>query len=364
MRTGLLLVVLGLLIFSTATAQVTNEADFKKKFGLLDGYIFDGDYFKALPIAKELYDYDSSNANIAYMLGTSYLGASPDRKKAIYYLEQAIMLSPPSPMYKESDYKEKTAPGIAYYNLAKAYHFTYRFDDAISNYYNYRSFVDLEDVSTYGEVKKQIEYSENAKLLIEEPVNIKVQSLGTVVNSKFEDYSPVISGDDKTLIFTSRREGSTGGKLFFDGKYYEDIYISKKERGKWTTPRSIGANINTDGHEATIGLSPDGQQLFIYKDDNGDGNIYMSKLNGADWSKPEKLGGEINTSSWETHATVSADGQNLFLVSNRNGGLGAETSIRYRYFLMAHGVKLKIWGLLLIHHLMRKLLFSQQMEEH
>ena len=156
MRTGLLLVVLGLLIFSTATAQVTNEADFKKKFGLLDGYIFDGDYFKALPIAKELYDYDSSNANIAYMLGTSYLGASPDRKKAIYYLEQAIMLSPPSPMYKESDYKEKTAPGIAYYNLAKAYHFTYRFDDAISNYYNYRSFVDLEDVSTYGEVKKKI----------------------------------------------------------------------------------------------------------------------------------------------------------------------------------------------------------------
>ena len=337
MRAGLLLVVLGLFLFSTVSAQVTNEADFKKKFALVDGYLFDGDYYKALPIAKELYAYDSSNANIAYMLGTSYLGASPDRKKAIYYLEQAIMLSPPSPMYKESDYKEKTAPGITYYNLAKAYHFSYRFDDAISNYYNYRSFVDLEDVNTYSEVKHQIEYSENAKLLIEEPVNIKVQSLGSVINSKYEEYSPVISGDGNTLIFTSRREG-TGGKLFLDGKYYEDIYIAKKEKGKWTTPRSIGVNINTEGHEATIGLSPDGQQLFIYKDDNGDGNIYMSKLNGAEWSKPEKLGGEINTGSWETHATVSADGQNLFIVSNRSGSLGGRDI--YKISLLPDGT----WG--------------------
>ena len=337
MRAGLLLVVLGLFLFSTVSAQVTNEADFKKKFALVDGYLYDGDYYKALPIAKELYGYDSSNANIAYMLGTSYLGASPDRKKAIYYLEQAIMLSPPSPMYKESDYKEKTAPGITYYNLAKAYHFSYRFDDAISNYYNYRSFVDLEDVNTYSEVKHQIEYSENAKLLIEEPVNIKVQSLGSVINSKYEEYSPVISGDGNTLIFTSRREG-TGGKLFLDGKYYEDIYIAKKEKGKWTTPRSIGVNINTEGHEATIGLSPDGQQLFIYKDDNGDGNIYMSKLNGAEWSKPEKLGGEINTGSWETHATVSADGQNLFIVSNRSGSLGGRDI--YKISLLPDGT----WG--------------------
>jgi outer membrane protein OmpA-like peptidoglycan-associated protein len=322
MRAGLLLVVSGLFFFSTVRAQITNEADFKKKFGLVDGYLYDGDYFKALPLAKELYAYDSSNANLSYMLGTAYLGADPDRKKAIYYLEQAVSLSTPSPMYKEGDYKEKTAPGVAYYNLARAYHFVYRFDDAISNYYNYRSFVDLNDAKEYAQVKHQIEYSENAKLLIEEPVKIKVQSLGSIINSKYEDYSPVISADGNTIIFTSRREGTTGGKLFLDGKYYEDIYISKKERGKWITPRSIGVNINTEGHEATIGLSPDGQQLFIYKDDNGDGNIYMSKLNGSEWSKPEKLGGEINTGSWETHATVSADGQNLFLVSNRSGGLG------------------------------------------
>ncbi|MCG3166904.1 MAG: Protein TolB [Bacteroidia bacterium] len=338
MRAGLLSGIIVLFFFSTSQAQVTSEADFKKKFGLVDGYLYDGDYFKALPLAKELYAYDTTNANVNYMLGTCYLGADPDRKKAIYHLEQSVMLSTPSPMYKEGDYKEKTAPGVAYYNLARAYHFVYRFDDAISNYYNYRSFIDLNDVVEYAQVKHQIEYSENAKLLIEEPVNIKVQSLGPVVNSKYEDYSPVISADGNTLIFTSRREGTTGGKLFLDGKFYEDIYIAKKERGKWTTPRSIGANINTEGHEATIGLSPDGQQLFIYKDDNGDGNIYMSKLSGSEWSKPEKLGGEINTSSWETHATVSADGQNLFFVSNRNGGIGGRDI--YKVSLLPDGT----WG--------------------
>ena len=52
---------------------------------------------------------------------------------------------------------------------------------------------------------------------------------------------------------------------------------------------NIGKSINTKSNEASIGMSVDGQQVFIYKDDNSDGNIYSTTLDGDEWSKPEKL---------------------------------------------------------------------------
>ena len=92
------------------------------------------------------------------------------------------------------------------------------------------------------------------------------------------------------MYFTSRRENTTGGKRDpnFD-VYYEDIYTTTYKTGEWSEPVSIGPTVNTEEHDATVGLSPDGQQLFIYKDDGGDGNIYFCELEGDKWSQPVKL---------------------------------------------------------------------------
>ena len=154
--------------------------------------------------------------------------------------------------------------------------------------------------------------------------------MGDSVNSEYPDFAPVISADEATLIFTSRRAGgTTDDKTLDDNQYYEDIYISTKNKdGEWGTAKPIGSNINSAGHEASIGLSADGQQLFIYKatfekGDKGDGNIYKSDLNGDVWTVPEKMGSDINTDkSWETSACLTSDGQTLYFVSDREGGYG------------------------------------------
>jgi Tol biopolymer transport system component len=105
-----------------------------------------------------------------------------------------------------------------------------------------------------------------------------------------------------------------------DDKYFEDIFVSQKdENGEWGKPVSIGTNINTEGHEATIGLSADGQELYIYRDDFGDGNIYVCELKGSSWTEPKLLNDNVNSPFRETHASVSADGQTLYFTSDRDG---------------------------------------------
>ncbi len=305
----------------SAIAQEFGDSKFKQKFNKADALVFDGSYLEAMVLLEDLYAYDTTNANLNYLLGVCYLMGKKDHELAIKRLENATRNV--SLEYMEANWKERKAPGKAYYYLGKAYHFKNRFDRAVSNYYNYRSFIEMDDVETYNQVRLQIQYAENAVVLIANPVGVEVMNLGSEINTKYPEYCPIVSADGKVLIFTSRRNGGTGGAVDDEGAFYEDIYIChKQDDDKWSKPKSIGANINSAGHEAAIGLSPDGQLLFIYKDDDNDGNIYFSKRTGDDWTKPQPLGPNVNTKSWETHATVNATQDLLIFVSNRIGGYG------------------------------------------
>ena len=124
------------------------------------------------------------------------------------------------------------------------------------------------------------------------------------------------------IIFTSRRPGNVGDKTDEYGNYYENIYISEKKDNVWQKAENIGSPINTDGNEASVAFAPDGQQILIYRDDNGDGNLYSTSLSGDKWSKPVKLNENINTPYWETTGCISADGNTLYFASNRPGGYG------------------------------------------
>ena len=107
------------------------------------------------------------------------------------------------------------------------------------------------------------------------------------------------------------------------GKYYEDIYFSKKNpEGSWGAAVNVGPSLNTEFHEAVVSISKDGNKLFVYRDDKGDGNLYFSEMKNGEWSSLKKLDGEINSSSWESHAFLSADGKKLYFVSDRPGGYG------------------------------------------
>jgi len=305
----------------TVKSQKTDGSEAKKLFDQAEGELALEHYNKALPLYLKVDSITKDNANVAYKIGLCYLNSSTDKITSIPYLERAIRNV--STGAKEDAYKEKSAPIDAYYQLGHAYHLNYQLDYAISNFDKFKSFLAETEKTLINQVTHQIEMCNNAKELIASPVTIKIDNLGPNVNSPYPDYSAVTSADETNLFFTSRRPGTTGGGIDpADGKYYEDIYYCTKKDSMWSPAVNIGPPINTNGHEATIGVSVDGQKLLIYRDDKGDGNIYTSQLQGGVWSVPAKLGDNVNTSGWEPSASISADGQYLYFASNREGGFG------------------------------------------
>lgn len=307
------LLLLGVTAFSQKYME-DKEDYLKKIYPVANEHLAKGRIDLALKNFKGLDEILKDNANVKYKVGRCYLETNTQQSLAIPYLEQAARFTDKS--YKDS-YKETKAPPKAIYYLALAYHYSFDLDKAIASYKAYKPHIENDPEET-AHVDRQIEMASNAKIIYPSPIDVKVENLGKKVNSAFDEYAPVVDASESIMIFTSRRPGSTGGLTADDDKYFEDIYVStKKESGEWGAPVNIGPNINTDGHEATISLSADGQQLFVYRDDWGDGNLYTSELTSSGWSPLQPLSSYINTRSRETHASVTPDGQLLYFTSDR-----------------------------------------------
>ena len=281
-------------------------------FYIADDYVDNENFTGAINLYHRMLDEDPKNVQINFKLGFCYLNTSDQKDKAITYIKKSVDILRKK-RKKSSQFLETN------YYLARAYQANYRFDDAITQYNELKKHTKNKKLLKIieGEVIK----CEEGKLLTSNAKKLEIKNIGDSINSEFTDHSPIISGDESVLIFTSRRESEIDDEMEGDGEFSENIYISYGKDEGWTYPISIGENINTAEHEASIGMSVDGQQLFIYKSDD-EGSIYVSTLNGDEWSKPEKLGPTINTKYRETHATLSADGSKLFFTSDRKGGFG------------------------------------------
>ena len=174
---------------------------------------------KAIPIYQELLKSDPSNANLNYRLGVCYLNTRTMQSMALRYLEKIPANT--SNSYDKTSPEEKNAPVIAYKFLGDAYHFSYRFDDAIKAYETYILKESENYKSSISYAKRKIEMCKMAKTLVAKPIDVKIENLGNAINTTFPDYSPVVSADESILIFTSRRIGSTGNKTDEYGNYYE-----------------------------------------------------------------------------------------------------------------------------------------------
>ena len=315
-------------LFAQGTIPM-NKKEFREGFTQANLMMLEHFYDTALTAFLHIRDMDTTNANVNYKIGQIYLQTHTKKYKAQRFLEAAM--SGVSKKYLPDEPAEKHCPELAYFYLAKAYHINNDFQRAIDFFDKFKDLPGRKNPEIIKEIEHYKEMCFTALELMKNPVNCTIKSLGDSVNSIYGDYSPVISVDEDVLMFTSNRKG-TGGEnnMTPEGDYFEDIWICyRKPDGTWTEARSIGPTINTFDNEATIGLSADAQQLFIYKDDNGDGNIYRSELNGDIWSRPEKMGEDngpsktdINTSAWEPSATITADGNTIYFVSDRVGGYG------------------------------------------
>jgi hypothetical protein len=324
--------IIAALFLSTALPGFAQKNKYKDYFTEGNFLLMEENYLKALEEYKKAYKLDSTNANINFKIGYCYLFHPIEKHLAEDYLSKAV--KDVSDKYKEDDPLFKQAPYYALFYYGQALHLDYKFDEALKYYDLYETHIDKKkfkaDIDLLQHYRNMVKA---AKDKTSTPVNILITNTGDSINSEFAEFSPVISADERVMMYTYRGNKSTGAAEGFktdDGRYYEDIFVSyKNEKGIWSEGKPL-ENVNSNGHDGAVSLSPDGQSLIIYRDDAGDGNLYYSNWSGTDWSIPLKFGPEINSKSWEPSACYTPDGNILFFVSDRPGGLGGRDIYRCR----------------------------------
>ena len=169
----------------------------------------------------------------------------------------------------------------------------------------------------------------------------ELTNLGAGVNSAQRDYNPVLSLDGRTLYF-SRRNANSG----------EDVFRSFWDNGAWQTAQPLDKKVNTQTHEVPLGVSPDGNTLFLFgnyialpdfyyvtttEKRLGKGDLYYVEQQGASWSRLFAFPYPVNTPHFEAGLCMTADGGAVLFSSDRPGGVGGHFPNYHPDFLYYHG---------------------------
>ncbi len=315
------------------SAQTTNTSKWRKteRDSFENAFLLyeEGNHELAFPIYEACNKNHPNQPFIRYMYGKTALSRSDKHLEALEYLQEAY------------DGNKKII--LIEYDLAKALHLNYKFDEAlvkIDAFFKQKK--NTPEEKTQGELLKK--HILNAKALYSTPVETKVTNVGSPINTNEEEYSPVITIDESMFVYTYKGNKSKGGRMNAFGEasdggiFTEDVYYSVKLNDTIREPKAAD-NINTNANDAAISLSPDGHTLFIYRDGGDDkGDIYKSDLIGEEFSIPVKLTGQVNSYHWDGHCSLTPDGKTLYFSSERPGGFGGRDI--YRATLLADST----WG--------------------
>ncbi len=323
MKTILLALIIFILLSINSIAQVNVEFkkenfESKEDYDKALNYLFSGDdyfddgidkYSFALENYEKAAELNPNNALLNYKIGVCYYYAN-DNFKSLQFYNKAYQL-------------DSLVNDIILYRIGQGYQFRLQFNKAVE-YYNqfFSKYTGKEKKEWQEAAKKRIQECADGKDLIKNFVGGMVVNIKNV-NSKYIDHSPLITNDEQTLFFTSRRPSADFVDVDEAGRAYENIYIAKKnEKGIWQEAINIGAPISSKNNNATIGLSPDGHKLYIYYGRKNNGDIYVSEFKDSAWSVPSALPAPINTKYQETAISFSPDGKLVYFVSNRPNGIG------------------------------------------
>lgn len=146
------------------------------------------------------------------------------------------------------------------------------------------------------------------------------------INTDGKDKSPFLHQDSETLYFVSsvsdKRKG-VGGL---------DIFYTRKENGKWTTPKNIGYPINSEEDELGLFVSTDGKLAYFSSRVGGDWNIYAFELYEEARPKPVAiLKGELKDENGQpvSDATIEIayEGSDEVTQVKVNGGDGKYAAV-------------------------------------
>lgn len=150
----------------------------------------------------------------------------------------------------------------------------------------------------------------------------KPVNLGPAVNSGDWESHPALSADGRTLYFVSDRKGGFGRN---------DIWFSTlASNGKWTKARNLGDRVNTQYDERSPFIHVNGRTLYFATNGLvgfGGYDIFYTEKTDNVWSAPVNIGSPINDHEDQYSLFITADGQKGYYSHEENLSNGHEKSV-------------------------------------
>ncbi|HNW56604.1 MAG TPA: OmpA family protein [Bacteroidales bacterium] len=271
-----------------------------------------GEYFDAIDLFKEAYSKTkksdrSSRDELVYMIAECYrLTNDPKNAETWYKLAVKSSYSKPEAQYWLAESMKKNG----------------KHQMAIEEFKKYKQVVPSD-----ARADQEIRSCELALEWLRNPEAYKVEELKDL-NSKESDFSPAYGRDDFGMIyFTSSRDDAAGNKVHgATGQSYTDIFESRMDKkSKWSTPVPVEV-LNSEFEDGTPVLSSDYKDIYFTRCEVGKrekkGCVIMHSVRSDDtWGEPKNLG-ILPDSIVAAHPALSPDGSTLYFVSDMAGGYG------------------------------------------
>lgn len=132
---------------------------------------------------------------------------------------------------------------------------------------------------------------------------------------------------DSILILSSNRPGGLGGF---------DLYYSLRSASRWSSPVNLGIRINTPFDEVSPSLAEDGRTLFFSSNNlqsMGGFDVFTAHFddNTETWSEPVNLGMPLNSGDDDRYFRMVKNKLGAVFASNRKSGTGGY-DIYFAYF--------------------------------
>lgn len=141
--------------------------------------------------------------------------------------------------------------------------------------------------------------------------------LGKNINSKAMEMSAFLSKDGKTLYFSSNREGGQGG---FD--LYKSNLLPNNE---WGEAINLGSTINTMFDEDSPSLSEDEKTLYFSSNGHlgyGGIDIFSATINGTNLGPVKNIGYGVNTTDDDSYFCPMDNGKLILIARPDPNGFG------------------------------------------
>jgi outer membrane protein OmpA-like peptidoglycan-associated protein len=130
------------------------------------------------------------------------------------------------------------------------------------------------------------------------------ENMGPKINTMAWESQPSLSADGRTIFFVSDRQGGYGRR---------DIWMSTLDNdGYWQKPVNLGKNVNTPYDDLSPFIHVNGRTLYFSSQGHpslGGYDLYSVDLLGNQWGNVKNLGYPLNTYLDEVSLFVTSDGK-------------------------------------------------------